>query len=102
MHGKSVKCWYVDLTVQFYWDGIYTAGWPSGLYIGVLGFQGAKPLFRPIVLAQAVSSFPVGPNMMLFSLKKLHEEGQVYQTTINQGLILSKQLFNVHLLIDKY
>ena len=68
MHGKSVKCWYVDLTMQFYWDGIYTVGWPGGLYIGVLGFQGAKPLFRPIVLAQAVSSLPVGPNMMLFTV----------------------------------
>ena len=77
--------------MQFYWGGIYTVGWPSGLYIGVLGFQGAKPLFRPIVLAQAVSSLPVGP-----------KAGQVYQATINQGLILSKQLFNVHLLIDKY
>ena len=89
--------------MQFYWDGIYTLGWLSGFYIGVLGFQGAKPLFRPIVLAQAVSSLPVGPNMSaVHSLKKLHEAGQVYQATINQGLILSKQLFNVHLLIDKY
>ena len=35
-----------------------------------LGFQGEKPLFRPIVLAKAVSSLPVEPNMMLFSLKK--------------------------------
>ena len=68
MHGKSVKCWYVDLTVQFYWDGIYPVGWPSGLYIGVLGFQGTKPLSRPIVLAQAVSSLPVGLNMMLFTV----------------------------------
>ena len=58
----------MDLTVQFYWDGIYTVVWPSGLYIGVLGFQGAKSLFRPIVLAQAVSSLPVGPNMMLFTV----------------------------------
>ena len=74
---------YVDLTVQFYWDRIYTAGWPSGLYIGVLGFQGAKPLFRPIVLAKAVSSLPVEPNMMLFTVwKKPHEAGQVHQATI--------------------
>ena len=35
-----------------------------------LGFQGANPLFRPIVLAKAVSSLPVEHNMMLFSLKK--------------------------------
>ena len=54
--------------MQFYWDGIYTVGWPSGLYIGVLGFQGAKPLFRPIVLSQAVSSLSVEPNMMLFTV----------------------------------
>ena len=36
------------------------------------------------------------------SLKKPYEAGQVYQATINQGLILSKQLFNVDLLVDKY
>ena len=54
--------------MQFYWDGIYTVGWPCGLYIGVLGFQGAKPLFRPIVLSQAASSLPVEPNMMLFTV----------------------------------
>ena len=56
--------------MQFYWDGIYTVGLPRGFYTGVLGFQGAKPLFRPIVLAQAVSSVPVEPYMMPFSLKK--------------------------------
>ena len=56
------------MTVQFYWDGVYTVGWPSGLYIRVVEFQGAKPLFRPIVLAQAVSSLPVDPNMMLFTV----------------------------------
>ena len=56
--------------MQFYWDGNYTVGWPSGLYNGVLGFQGAKPLLRSIVLAQAVSSLPVEPNMMLFTVMK--------------------------------
>ena len=58
--------------MQFYWDGAYTVGWPSGLYIGVFGFQGAKPLFRPIVLAQAVSSLPVEPDIYdaVHSLKK--------------------------------
>ena len=58
--------------MQFYWDGAYAVGWPSGLYIGVLGFQGAKPLFRPIVLAQAVSSLPVEPDIYdaVHSLKK--------------------------------
>ena len=43
---------------------------PVGCTLGLLGFQGAKPLFRPIVLAKAVSSLPVEPNMMLFSLRK--------------------------------
>ena len=44
----------------------------SGLYIGVLGFQGVKPLFRPIVLAQAVSSLPGEPDIYdaVHSLKK--------------------------------
>ena len=101
MHGNTVKCWYVDLTVQFYWDRIYTVGWPSGLYNGVLGFQGAKPIFRPIVLAQAVSSLPVEPNMMLFTAwNNPHKAGQACQATINQRHILSKQLFNVYLLIN--
>ena len=89
--------------MQFYWDGAYTVGWPSGLYIGVLGFQGAKPLFRPIVLAQAVSSLPVEPDIYdaVHSLKKA-SSSRPGIPTINQGLILSKQLFNVHLSINKY
>ena len=63
--------------MQFYWDGIYTVRSPSGnMYTGVLGFQGAKPLFRPIVLAQAVSSLPVEPYMMLFENKKFTPEGE--------------------------
>ena len=65
----------------------------------LLGFQGAKPLFSPTVLAHAVSSLPVEPSDAVHSLKKPHEAGQVYQPTGSQGLILSKQLFNVHLFI---
>ena len=37
--------------------------------------------------------------MMLFSLKKPYEIGQVYKETGSQELIFSKQLFNVHLFI---
>ena len=36
----------------------------------LLGFQGAKPLFRPIVLAQAVPSLPVEPYDAVDSLKE--------------------------------
>ena len=38
--------------------------------------------------------------MMLFTVwKKPHETGRVYKATGNHGLVLSKELFNVHLLI---
>ena len=45
---------------------------PVDCTLGVLGFQGAKPLFRPIVLAQAVSSLPAEPDIYdaVHSLKK--------------------------------
>ena len=93
--------------MQFYWDGAYTVGWPSGLYIGVLGFQGAKPLFRPIVLAQAVSSLPVEPDIYdaVHSLKKKpHEADQVYQRLTrdlffpNSFLMFIYQLTNIEFL----
>ena len=93
--------------MQFYWDGAYTVGWPSGLHIGVLGFQGAKPLFRPIVLAQAVSSLPVEPDIYdavhSFS-KKLHKADQVYQLLTrdlffpNSFLMFIYQLTNIEFL----
>ena len=92
--------------MQFYWDGAYTVGWPSGLYIGVLGFQGAKPLFRPIVLAQAVSSLPLEPDIydaVQFE-KKPHEADQVYQLLTrdlffpNSFLMFIYQLTNIKFL----
>ena len=57
--------------MQSYWDGIYPAGWPSGAvhWGALLGFQGEKPLFRP-VLTQAVSSLPVEPYDAVHILKK--------------------------------
>ena len=56
----------------------------------LLGFQGAEPLFRPIVVAQTVSSLPVEHHDAVHSLKKPHETGQVYQATGSQGLIHCK------------
>ena len=53
--GWNLHCWMVQWSV--YWGAI-------------LGLQGAKPLFRPIVLAQAVSSLLVEPYDAVHSLKK--------------------------------
>ena len=75
-------------------DGwIYTVGWPSGWYIGVFFWASMS-----VVLAWEVSSLPAEPYDAVQS-EKLHETGQVYQATGSQGLILSKQLFNVHVFI---
>ena len=53
--GWDLQCWMAQWLVH--WGAL-------------LGFQEAKPLFRPIVLAQAVSSLPVEPYDAVHSLKK--------------------------------
>ena len=65
--------------MQFYsWDGFTLLDGPVVVQWGaLLGIQGTKPLSRPIVLAQAVSSLPVEPYDAVHSLKKPHETGQV-------------------------
>ena len=68
MHSKCSEvliCW-PDSAILLGWDlQCWMAQW---VVHWRAGFQGAKPLFRPIVLVQAVSSLPVGPNMMLFTV----------------------------------
>ena len=44
--------------------------WGADLRAPSLKLQGAKPLFRTIALALAVSSLPVQPYDAVFSLKK--------------------------------
>ena len=94
--------------MQFYWDGIYTVGWPSSWYSGCSsGVPGNKTPSRLIVLAQAVSSLPVEPYDAVHSLKNPHEIGQVYQAAGSQGLILSSlqilnscnEYFNIKLML---
>ena len=63
--------------MKFYWDGIYTIGWPSGVVCwgALLGLQGAKSLIRP-VLAKAVSSLPVEPYDAVQSEKSLIKQAR--------------------------
>ena len=75
------------MTVQFYWDGIYTVGWPSGVvhWGALLGFQGAKSLFRT-VLAQAVSSLPVEPYDAVQSEKSLIKQARYTRQLLARDL----------------
>ena len=59
--------------MQLHWDGTCTCivGWPSAvLRAPGLKLQGAKPLFKSIALALAVSSLPVQPYDAAHNLQK--------------------------------
>ena len=51
--------------------------WGGVLGLPGLKLLGARPLFRSIALALAVSSLPLQPFDAVQSLKKPHETGQV-------------------------
>ena len=62
-----LHCWMAQWLVH--WGGVLV---PPGLKL-----LGARPLFRSIALALAVSSLPLQPFDAVQSLKKPHETGQV-------------------------
>ena len=102
---STVKCWYVDLTVQFYWDGAYTVGWPSGFREWIVHWGAWVPGSKTPIQANCS-----GPGSFFSSCrawyiwccaqfeKKPYEADQVYLFFPNSYLMFIYQLTNIEFL----